>query len=78
MQGVGFRATVGHLAERFDVTGWVRNQPDGTVRLEAQGDATEIDGLTDAVAERMERFIENWTAEPMQPAEGEKGFEIRG
>ena len=38
VQGVGFRFTVRHIAKGFDVTGWVRNLPDGRVELQATGD----------------------------------------
>src|SRR5688572_25537300 len=33
VQGVGFRYTAKQLAAGFDVTGWVRNLPDGRVEL---------------------------------------------
>ena len=39
VQGVGFRYTVRSLAARFDVTGFVRNLPDGRVHLVVEGDA---------------------------------------
>jgi acylphosphatase len=35
VQGVGFRYTVKRIASGFDVTGWVRNLPDGRVELQA-------------------------------------------
>ena len=47
VQGVSFRYHARHAAERLGVTGWVRNQPDGSVALHAEGEA-------DAV----ERFVE--------------------
>ena len=37
VHGVGFRATVRHIACGFDVTGSVRNLPDGRVELVAEG-----------------------------------------
>jgi len=33
VQGVGFRAFVGDLAERQGLRGWVRNRRDGTVEV---------------------------------------------
>ena len=37
VQGVGFRYTVRSLAVGFDVTGFVRNLPDGRVHLVVEG-----------------------------------------
>jgi len=43
VQGVGFRYTANEIAARYNLTGFVRNLPDGTVEMLVQGDATEID-----------------------------------
>jgi acylphosphatase len=37
VQGVGFRATVRKLAQEHGLTGWVRNEADGTVLAIAEG-----------------------------------------
>ena len=37
VQGVGFRWFVRNEAERLGLRGWVRNTPDGSVELEAEG-----------------------------------------
>ena len=42
VQGVGFRATCRQLANRHGLTGWVRNEPDSSVRLEAQGKEKDL------------------------------------
>lgn len=42
VQGVGFRYTVRSLACGFEVSGWVRNQPDGSVEMEVAGPADEV------------------------------------
>ena len=38
VQGVGFRYTALHEAQRLGVTGWVLNEPDGSVRLVGRAD----------------------------------------
>src|SRR5207248_2520538 len=43
VQGVGFRWSIRHVAKGFDVTGWVRNLPDGRVELQVK--AGEVYGL---------------------------------
>ena len=43
VQGVGFRYSTKRIASGFDVTGWIKNLPDGRVELLAQ--ALEADEL---------------------------------
>lgn len=42
VQGVGFRFTALNYANRYDLTGQVRNVHDGTVEMIAQGPAQDI------------------------------------
>jgi acylphosphatase len=51
VQGVGFRFTVRHIAKGFDVTGWVRNLPDGRVELQVTGDEDEVRAFLDQIAQ---------------------------
>jgi acylphosphatase len=37
VQGVGFRAMAADVADRLELIGWVRNRPDGSVEIEAEG-----------------------------------------
>lgn len=57
VQGVGFRWTAVRTASGFAVTGTVRNMPDGSVELVAEGDPDEVKGFLAAVAERMSGHI---------------------
>ena len=50
VQGVGFRYTAKTVAAGYDVTGLVRNLPDGRVELVAEGAREELDAF------RAERF----------------------
>lgn len=43
VQGVGFRYRTEHAAESVGATGWVRNDPDGSVFMEIQGTEEQID-----------------------------------
>jgi acylphosphatase len=45
VQGVGFRYFVVRRATGLGVTGWVANEPDGSVRCIAEGPADAIDEL---------------------------------
>lgn len=49
VQGVGFRWTVKEIARGFDLTGTVKNLPDGRVELLAQGDPEEVESFLEAI-----------------------------
>jgi acylphosphatase len=77
VQGVGFRATARAVAASFPVTGWVRNEPDGTVVMEIQGTADDIDACLNTLRERMARFIRHEQADMLPPLPDEHSFVIR-
>ena len=54
VQGVGFRFTAYNIAHRYQLTGFVRNLPDGTVEMLAQGRPEDID---DCIRNIKESFI---------------------
>jgi len=43
VQGVAFRFYTQNEARRLGLTGWVRNNPDGSVRMVAEGDPAVLD-----------------------------------
>jgi len=45
VQGVGFRWAVQRQASRLGLTGYAENLPDGSVRVEAEGDPHRLDLL---------------------------------
>ena len=51
VQGVGFRWFVLRQAAALDVSGWVANEQDGTVRIVAEGPSEEIGLLLAALHE---------------------------
>jgi acylphosphatase len=77
VQGVGFRYTARQLAGQFDVTGFVRNQPDGRVQLMVEGQRAEVERYLAALAEQLSGYIRDAAAD-VRPATGEfAGFEVR-
>ena len=49
VQGVGFRFTVVRLAQNLDVTGWVKNEFDGSVSMVAEGEENQLMELLQAI-----------------------------
>jgi acylphosphatase len=49
VQGVGFRYTVKTVAMGFEVSGTVRNLPDGRVELAAEGAREELEAFRKAI-----------------------------
>ena len=47
VQGVNFRYTSSNIARKLGLTGWVRNEYDGSVEMEAQGTSELINQLID-------------------------------
>ncbi len=45
VQGVFFRDSCREQAERHGVTGWVSNEPDGTVRVHLEGPADAVEAV---------------------------------
>lgn len=76
VQGVGFRATARQLARDLPVTGWVRNEPDGSVTLQVQGDPAAVEQLLGRVQSTMDRFIQSAERTPLPDQRGEIGFVI--
>ena len=56
VQGVGFRYKLRYLAEKYSVTGWARNEYDGSVSTELQGLEEDIDKIVQALYN--DRYIE--------------------
>ncbi|WP_457651563.1 acylphosphatase [Rhodocaloribacter sp.] len=78
VQAVGYRHFVWTQARRLGLTGWVRNERDGSVAVVAEGPRPALESLLDALREgppaaRVERIETAWS-----PATGTlDDFEIR-
>jgi acylphosphatase len=77
VQGVGFRWQATRAVEPFEVTGFVRNLPDGTVELVLEGSPDAVRGAIEGVEKALRRHIRDRT-ESISSATGEfAGFGIR-
>jgi len=70
VQGVGFRYTTSSVARGCDVTGFVRNCPNGSVELVAEGKLGEIKRFLELLRDRMGDHIEREEINA-EPASGE-------
>jgi acylphosphatase len=77
VQGVFFRDTMRRKAQSRGVSGWVRNNPDGTVEALFEGDPEAVESMV-AFARQGPRGaqVERVDVEDAQP-EGGDGFQIR-
>lgn len=77
VQGVGFRYTTQRFSRRYPVTGFVKNLPDGSVELVAEGEEAELreflKALSGAFRENIQQVDERWE----KPASEFSGFEVR-
>jgi acylphosphatase len=77
VQGVGFRFTTKSVALGFEVTGVVRNLPDGRVELMAEGERTELEAFRRAIQDsEVGRFIRHEEAAWSAAKNEFRGFEI--
>lgn len=76
VQGVGFRYQAQRYASALGLTGWVRNEYDGTVCMEVQGSPAMIDQLLKYLAS--DRYITiDWVDSSKVPLAEGKGFHVR-
>jgi len=77
VQGVGFRYTAKTVAAGFEVTGVVRNLPDGRVELIAEGAHEELEAFREAVrGAGLAGFIRNESVKWGDAQNEYHGFEI--
>jgi acylphosphatase len=76
VQGVGFRYRAKHLAGSLGLTGWVRNEYDGTVHMEVQGTKAMIYKLMEGL-NRGSYISIDWIDDEEIPAKKESGFCVR-
>jgi acylphosphatase len=78
VQGVGFRFFTMYLAERFELSGFVRNRADGTVELEAEGREEAISAFLEELEESPPRaaHISGLEVKEIPASGGFGGFRI--
>ena len=77
VQGVGFRYRAQHAANLYRCTGWVRNEWDGSVTMEIQGEEDNIDQVILAIERGTYVRIENMISHTIPTDEKEYSFHAR-
>ena len=77
VQGVGFRYTARHAANMFRLTGYVKNEYDGSVTCEVQGDPDAFDAFVRTLNQGRFIDISYVDRSEMPVVEDERSFEVR-
>lgn len=77
VQGVGFRYRAQYAANGCGVTGWVTNEWDGTVLMEAQGSEDQINEMLRIINDNSYIRIDRIEYTELPVDESERGFHIR-
>jgi DNA ligase D-like protein (predicted 3'-phosphoesterase) len=78
VQGVGFRYATVERAEELGVLGWVRNEDDGTVVVQAEGPDAAVDALLEWLGEGPPGASVDGVEVARTKVEGHEQFAIRG
>ena len=74
VQGVGFRWRARQAANLYSCTGWCRNEWNGSVTMEIQGEEKNIDQVILAIEAGRYVHIENIAAKTIPVDEEERSF----
>lgn len=77
VQGVGFRYSACYAASDLGLTGWVRNEWDGSVEMEVQGSEDLIRRLLDMLNGGRFISIEGIEEKEVAIVDGESRFRVR-
>ena len=76
VQGVGFRFTARRAADRRQLTGYVRNMPNGSVEMLAQGRSEDIDDCIQDLKEYFAGYLKETRIEEIPPDPKHTDFKI--
>ena len=77
MQGVGFRYFAEHSASALGISGWVRNDDDGTVQVYAYGEPAQLAELAGLLWKGPRWADVRGVDETEAPLEQHSGFSVR-
>ena len=80
VQGVGFRWTSSLVARDLGLTGWVRNESDGSVTAEIQGETSHVGAFFSRMLDEYRRHPIRYVVserDEIPLVRGERRFEVR-
>ena len=77
VQGVGFRYRARYAAQGLYITGWVKNEWDGTVTMEVQGTLDQIDRMLTMINSGSYISIDGIKKQQLPVDPEERGFHVR-
>lgn len=77
VQGVGFRYKASHVANQYRLTGYVKNEYDGSVTVEIQGTEQEIYMFLKTISHDRYIDIYDLSKEHISVEEGERSFIVQ-
>ena len=79
VQGVGFRYRAKYAAQNLELTGWVENEMDGSVTMEAQGPADRLARLVPMILSGSSWIeIDDMQVREIPLQSSEHGFTVQG
>lgn len=77
VQGVGFRYTANQIAQKLGITGWVYNDYDGSVLMEAQGTKSQISQMINLLEKGTFIEINSIDKIDLQIEQNEQSFRVK-
>lgn len=77
VQGVGFRYHARYAADGLGLTGWVRNEYDGSVMMEIQGEEDQIDRIIQTLNQDRYIDIRDMEVKGLPVIDEERSFQVR-
>lgn len=77
VQGVGFRYSAVNKAERLQISGYVRNMPDGSVYMEIEGAPEKVEQMLAWCYQGPRTAWIDQVREYKEPPKGYKGFSVK-
>jgi len=76
VQGVGFRFTAREIADSLNISGWVRNSPDGRVEILAEGKKEDLENFLAQIQQRLQRYISTFDIQWQEASGTFKDFQV--